>query len=199
LPPPLPETRWALTPPFHPGLPRLLPDEAGGLSLLHFPSRSRDRALPGIVLSGARTFLPPCFAPLGFRLSAWASRSWFTTGDHLYGIDDGQGDTGMAPPQWVRQLEAPGSSGGRGRVSNPHGGGARALRTNSRSQRQVPDTESGKAVVPSFSSPRNQHAFALSSCCCQRSSHRRALGLGALWRAGQRRRLRSRRHGVQRR
>lgn len=39
-------------------------------SLLHFPSRSRDRALPGIVLSGARTFLPPRFV-----LSARALRT----------------------------------------------------------------------------------------------------------------------------
>lgn len=38
-------------------------------SLLHFPSRFRDRALPGIVLCGARTFLPSRFAPLGFRLA----------------------------------------------------------------------------------------------------------------------------------
>ena len=31
LPPPLPEARWALTPPFHPGLPLVFPREAGGL------------------------------------------------------------------------------------------------------------------------------------------------------------------------
>ena len=53
-------------------------------SLLHFPSRSRDRALPGIALFGARTFLPPRFVP---RL---ALRDWFTTGDRLYGIDAAQ-------------------------------------------------------------------------------------------------------------
>ena len=42
-------------------------------SLLHFPSRSRDRALPGIVLSGARTFLPPRFWP--FRALVHGRRS----------------------------------------------------------------------------------------------------------------------------
>lgn len=58
----LPGTRWALTPPFHPCLPRF---ESGQVvsSLLHFPSRSRDRALPGIVLCGARTFLPSLSRP----------------------------------------------------------------------------------------------------------------------------------------
>jgi hypothetical protein len=101
LPSPLPETRWALTPPFHPGLP--LVSVAGRArqvvsSLLHFPSRFHDRALPGIVLFGARTFLPPRFvAPNG--LAAYRS-DWFTTGDRLYGIDGGQGATGSLAPQW---------------------------------------------------------------------------------------------------
>jgi hypothetical protein len=100
LPSPLPEARWALTPPFHPGLP--LVSVAGRArqvvsSLLHFPSRSHDRALPGIVLFGARTFLPPRFvAPI--RLAAYRS-DWFTTGDRLYGIDGRQGATGSLAPQ----------------------------------------------------------------------------------------------------
>jgi hypothetical protein len=42
---------------------RFLPGQVVS-SLLHFPSRFRDRALPGIVLCGARTFLPPRFFPL---------------------------------------------------------------------------------------------------------------------------------------
>ena len=56
LPLSLPRTRWALTPPFHPYPPSR--SRTGGLSLLHFPSRFHDRALPGIALCGARTFLP---------------------------------------------------------------------------------------------------------------------------------------------
>ena len=65
VPPPSPETRWALTPPFHPylgGRPREVTGQAV-CSLLHFPSRSRDRALPGIALCGARTFLPQQVLP----------------------------------------------------------------------------------------------------------------------------------------
>jgi hypothetical protein len=57
----LPRARWALTPPFHP-----CRRDAGNApapvvsSLWHSPRRFRHRALPGIVLCGARTFLPPC-------------------------------------------------------------------------------------------------------------------------------------------
>jgi len=57
----LPRARWALTPPFHPGR-----RDAGTApapvvsSLWHSPRRFRHRALPGIVLCGARTFLPRC-------------------------------------------------------------------------------------------------------------------------------------------
>ncbi len=49
-----PGYRWALTPPFHP-----YPACGGAVSFLwHFPSRYRDWALPSILPSGARTFLP---------------------------------------------------------------------------------------------------------------------------------------------
>ena len=72
----------------------LLPKSSQAVSsLLHFPSRSRDRALPGIVLCGARTFLPPRF---------WPFRTWSTTGDRLFGIDGAQGDTASLAPQWGR-------------------------------------------------------------------------------------------------
>ena len=67
-------------------------------SLLHFPSRFRDRALPGIVLFGARTFLPPRFVA-ATSLSAYRS-DWFTAGERQYGIDGGQGDTASLAPQW---------------------------------------------------------------------------------------------------
>ncbi len=74
-PPSLPKTRWALTPPFHPYPPG--PKARWAVcSLLHFPWRSRHRALPGIALCGARTFLP----------SSSLSRGR-PTGDRLYGID----------------------------------------------------------------------------------------------------------------
>ncbi len=53
--------RWALTPPFHPYLRTALHVERGAAavsSLLHSPRRFRHRPLAGIVLYGARTFLP---------------------------------------------------------------------------------------------------------------------------------------------
>ena len=55
----LPRARWALTPPFHPYLPIACEAETGGLFLCGtFLGVLRHRALPGIVLCGARTFLP---------------------------------------------------------------------------------------------------------------------------------------------
>ncbi len=55
----LPHPRWALTPPFHPYRERSLARAARrSASLWHCPRRFRHRALPGIVLYGARTFLP---------------------------------------------------------------------------------------------------------------------------------------------
>ena len=79
-PSPLPETRWALTPPFHPYPAGALARAGQAVcSLLHFPWRSRHRALPGIVLCGARTFLPSRCLP------ACAGRP--RTGDRLYGVD----------------------------------------------------------------------------------------------------------------
>jgi hypothetical protein len=60
VPPALPPARWALTPPFHPCR-RAPEDAATAVSFLwHSPRRFRHRALPGIVLYGARTFLPWC-------------------------------------------------------------------------------------------------------------------------------------------
>jgi len=57
LPLALPRARWALTPPFHPC--RRSREQATAVSFLwHSPRRFRHRALPGIVLCGARTFLP---------------------------------------------------------------------------------------------------------------------------------------------
>src|SRR6218665_3382253 len=52
---PLPDSRCALTAPFHP----CRPAEAvlGGIFLLHFPSARAAQALPGTVPCGARTFL----------------------------------------------------------------------------------------------------------------------------------------------
>ena len=61
LPSTLPWLRWALTPPFHPYRPRPPRGVPGAAvsSLWHSPRRFRHRALPGIALCGARTFLPP--------------------------------------------------------------------------------------------------------------------------------------------
>jgi len=60
----LPDARWAPTPPFHHY--RLHPCtlESAWMKqavyfLLRYPRRFRHRALPGTVLFGARTFLPP--------------------------------------------------------------------------------------------------------------------------------------------
>jgi hypothetical protein len=82
VPPALPRARWALTPPFHPYLPRTPTPAWAGREregqavcfLWHSPRRFRHRALPGIALCGARTFLPPR------RLRA-------RTGDRLHGVD----------------------------------------------------------------------------------------------------------------
>jgi len=74
VPPPSPEARWALTPPFHPYRPGPLARARSAVcSLLHFPSprhaslRSRWSAWPlaSTSLSGARTFLP--------RASRWGA------------------------------------------------------------------------------------------------------------------------------
>ena len=61
LPPVLPRARCALTAPFHP-----YPRRRAVYFLCHFPSGCPDRALPGALPCGVRTFLPP--AP--FRASA---------------------------------------------------------------------------------------------------------------------------------
>ncbi len=52
---PLPDSRCALTAPFHPC--RLLGRNVGGIFLLHFPSARAAQALPGTLPCGARTFL----------------------------------------------------------------------------------------------------------------------------------------------
>jgi len=51
----LPDSRCALTAPFHPY--RLPGGNVGGIFLLHFPSARAAQALPGILPCGARTFL----------------------------------------------------------------------------------------------------------------------------------------------
>ena len=51
----LPDSRCALTAPFHPYLPDR--SDIGGIFLLHFPSARAAQALPGTVPCGARTFL----------------------------------------------------------------------------------------------------------------------------------------------
>jgi hypothetical protein len=56
VPKPLPASRWALTPPFHPYLMRLAPVRRFTF-LWHFPRGFPHRALPGILPCGARTFL----------------------------------------------------------------------------------------------------------------------------------------------
>jgi hypothetical protein len=52
---PLPDSRCALTAPFHPCRPA--ETVLGGIFLLHFPSARAAQALPGTVPCGARTFL----------------------------------------------------------------------------------------------------------------------------------------------
>lgn len=54
----LPDSRCALTAPFHPY--RLPEGNVGGIFLLHFPSACAAQALPGTLPYEARTFLP-CF------------------------------------------------------------------------------------------------------------------------------------------
>lgn len=84
---PLPDSRCALTAPFHP----CRPAEAvlGGIFLLHFPSARAAQALPGTVPCGARTFLgivsndatvwpaPPCVFSHGEAvISCRTTPSW---------------------------------------------------------------------------------------------------------------------------
>jgi len=56
VPQPLPTARWALTPPFHPG-PTAHRAHRVVCFLWHFPQGHPHRVLPGILPSGARTFL----------------------------------------------------------------------------------------------------------------------------------------------
>src|SRR5256712_7715759 len=69
LPPVLPRARCALTAPFHPCFlqVRLKPDTTrlAVCFLCHCPSGCPDRALPGALPCGVRTFLPP--SPSGLR------------------------------------------------------------------------------------------------------------------------------------
>jgi hypothetical protein len=70
-------------------------------SLLHFPSRSRDRALPGIALFGARTFLPH---PRPSREEV------VDAGDRLVGVDGRQHEASLvatqaAPAELQRALQ----------------------------------------------------------------------------------------------
>jgi hypothetical protein len=85
LPHALPRARWALTPPFHPCR-RTPPDGRDGTAvsfLWHSPRRHRHRALPGIVLCGARTFLP-------WRRGVPANGAGpCVTGDRPSGVDGG--------------------------------------------------------------------------------------------------------------
>ena len=67
----LPDSRCALTAPFHPCHARLA-TPFGGLSLLHFPSACAAQALPGTVPCGARTFLGTLATEVGLDdATAW--------------------------------------------------------------------------------------------------------------------------------
>ena len=94
-----PSPRWALTPPFHPGLPPLFPGEAGGLF-----SVALSFAFPRPGVTRHRALRSSDFPPVALRrldsLSAYRS-SWFATGDRQYGIDAGEPDTGSLAPQWA--------------------------------------------------------------------------------------------------
>src|SRR5688500_11081133 len=67
---PLPDSRCALTAPFHPCL---IPEGPSAVcSLLHFPSARAAQALPGTVPCGARTFL----GMLAHDATAWPTPPW---------------------------------------------------------------------------------------------------------------------------
>ncbi len=55
----LPDSRCALTAPFHPYHASCEQDRSAVCSLLHFPSARAAQALPGTLPYEARTFLPP--------------------------------------------------------------------------------------------------------------------------------------------
>src|SRR4051794_34440675 len=94
LPLPLPEARWALTPPFHPGLPlHLSPSERGRWSLL---------CCTFLRVSATGRYPASCSMELGLssRRASGPFGPWFTAGDRLYGIDAAQGDTASLAAQW---------------------------------------------------------------------------------------------------
>ncbi len=80
----LPDSRCALTAPFHPYRP---PErDVGGIFLLHFPSARAAQALPGTLPCGARTFLgiPEGMTRLSGRLRrAYCRTSKASTADHF--------------------------------------------------------------------------------------------------------------------
>ena len=71
LPPMLPPARCALTAPFHPylGSPSLAARVRAVYFLCHCPSSCPDRALPGALPCGVRTFLPPSPSRRGDHLA----------------------------------------------------------------------------------------------------------------------------------
>src|SRR5438128_5037069 len=70
LPPVLPRARCALTAPFHPYPRRVLRRRLRAVYFLcHYPSSCPDRALPGALPCGVRTFLPPSPCGLSGRSS----------------------------------------------------------------------------------------------------------------------------------
>ena len=68
----LPDSRCALTAPFHPYRPS--EEDVGGIFLLHFPSACAAQALPGTVPCGARTFLGTAHCWVMPRLSGQLRR-----------------------------------------------------------------------------------------------------------------------------
>jgi hypothetical protein len=70
VPPPLPSGRCALTAPFHPYRPALKRNRKAVSSLWHFPSRCRDRVLPGMLPVRSSDFPPRLPGAI-----AWPARS----------------------------------------------------------------------------------------------------------------------------
>lgn len=124
---PLPDSRCALTAPFHPCRPARA--VLGGIFLLHFPSARAAQALPGTVPCGARTFLG---APEGTtRLSGRLCRDGLSHGRPGGACrDDDPGTRRNVAGRLVKGLAcplAPCQRTGRARRGPEHQGGSRRL------------------------------------------------------------------------
>ena len=102
----LPDSRCALTAPFHPY--RLPEGNVGGIFLLHFPSARAAQALPGTLPCGARTFLgiPEGMTRLSGRLCRAQSTTVTDAGPWLIDTDPNGPVSIRSAGRWPAALRA---------------------------------------------------------------------------------------------